>query len=50
MNLDLLLCEAREAALGIEHFRRYILGLHPTPQVIQIFAVEQYFVVNIFDR
>lgn len=54
INLDVLLCEARGAALGIEHFmckKEKRLGLHSTPQVIQLFAVvvEQY-IVNIFDR
>ena len=52
-NLDLL-CDAREAALGIEHVmckKEKRLGLHATPQVIQLFAVvvEQY-IVNVFDR
>lgn len=54
-NLVLLLCEARDAVLGIKHFmckKEKRLGLHPTPQVIHLFAVifEQYIVVNIFDR
>lgn len=54
-NLDLLLCDTREAALGMEHFmckKEKRLGLQPTPQVVQLFAVvvEQYILVNIFDR
>lgn len=53
-NLDLLLCEATEAALRIGHFvckKEKRLGLHPTPEVLQLFAVVvEQCIVNIFDR